>query len=411
MDALKVSVMILTFNQEKFIAQALDSVLEQQVNFPYEIVVSDDASTDRTPGILADYQSRYPDKIRLLLKETNLGPYENFFQTFFACQGQYIAYLEGDDYWTSPEKLQKQGNFLDTHPDCTLCFHNAKSVSEENLWEPVIYCPETLQEISTIKDLFSSNFIPSVSVMYRRGTVQEVPDWMSKLGMSDWPLHLLHAQQGNLGYINEVMGVYRIHAKGIWSCLTEARKFNAISKMLETINIYFDYQYDAIINDSLANFGNQLLAAAQQPLQQDIDRLDRTLTYERSESANHIQHLQNELGNAQTGIAYYQNELSQLQAQFQQLQGVLAYTQSQFLQSHSQIQALQQSLQQQSAETQERINTLKERLQDKRRKLELKRTEIQDYQEQIAAIETSKFWKIRKSWFKVKRSLGIPVDE
>jgi glycosyltransferase involved in cell wall biosynthesis len=411
MDALKVSVMILTFNQEKFIAQALDSVLEQQVSFSYEIIVSDDASTDHTPAILADYQSRYPDRIRLLQKEFNLGPYKNFFQTFFDCQGQYIAYLEGDDYWTSPEKLQKQVSFLETHPDCTLCFHNAKSISEENLWEPVIYCPDTLKEISTIKELFLGNFIPSVSVMYRRGTVQEIPGWMSKLGMSDWPLHLLHAQQGNLGYINEVMGIYRIHAKGIWSCLSEARKFNAISKMLETINIYFDYQYETIINDSLANFSNQLIAAAQHPLQQDLDRLDRTLTYERSESQNHIQHLQNELGNAQTGLTHYQNELTHLQSQHSQLQGVLAYTQSQFLQTQAEIHSLQQLLHHHQATSQTRIEELKERLQEKRQRLKQKRTEIEDYQKQIAAMEASKFWKLRKGWFRVKRSLGIPIDE
>jgi glycosyltransferase involved in cell wall biosynthesis len=411
MDNPKVSVLTLTYNQKSYIVQALESVLEQFTDFDFEMIVCDDCSSDKTPEILKDYQHKYPDKIRLFLNEKNIGLYRNMVQAFFACTGQYIAILEGDDYWTSPHKLQKQVDFLDSNPGCTICFHNAKSISDQNLWEPVIFCPDSLKEISTLKDIILLNYIPTLSVMYRRGVIQEIPTWVSKLRMTDWPLHLLHAQQGDIGYIDEIMGVYRVHGQGIWSSLPQTGRIKEIIKMLETANIYFDYQYESIINESLANFNNQLIESAQHPLQQTLDRLDHTLAYERSESQNHIQHLQSELKNAQFGLAYYQNEFIRLQSQHSQLQGVLAYTQSQFLQTQSEVQSLQQSLLQQSSASQTRISDLKERLQKKRQQVQYKKIEIEAYQAQVTAMETSKFWKLRKGWFKLKRSLGLPIDE
>src|SRR3712207_1086613 len=103
--SMKVSVLMLAYNHEKFIAQALDSALMQQVNFDYEIVIGEDCSTDNTRDILIRYQKEYPHRIRLLLPEKNLGMHDNLIQTFKACRGDYIAFLEGDDYWTSPNKL------------------------------------------------------------------------------------------------------------------------------------------------------------------------------------------------------------------------------------------------------------------------------------------------------------------
>jgi peptidoglycan hydrolase CwlO-like protein len=120
---------------------------------------------------------------------------------------------------------------------------------------------------------------------------------------------------------------------------------------------------------------------------------------------------QSELAGSQSQLAQAQSELSQAHSQHSQLQSVLAHTQSQFLQTQSEIQSLQQSLQQQETNSQIRIKELQERLQEKRQRLEQKRTEIKDYQDQITAIETSKFWKTRKGWLKVKRSLGISTDE
>jgi glycosyltransferase involved in cell wall biosynthesis len=108
---MKVSVLMITYNHEKFIAQAIDSILMQQTDFEYEIVVGDDFSKDRTRAILDNYKKKHPSKIKLLFPDRNLGMHRNFIQTLNSCQGQYVALLEGDDYWTSPYKLQKQVDF------------------------------------------------------------------------------------------------------------------------------------------------------------------------------------------------------------------------------------------------------------------------------------------------------------
>ena len=126
---MKVSVLTITYNHEKYIAQAIESVLIQEVNFDYELVIGEDCSTDKTREIVIDYQRKYPHKIRLLLNEKNLGMHRNFAQTYHACRGQYIAVLEGDDFWTSPHKLQKQVDFLDNNPDFAICFHNMQVIN------------------------------------------------------------------------------------------------------------------------------------------------------------------------------------------------------------------------------------------------------------------------------------------
>ncbi|MEM6399437.1 MAG: glycosyltransferase family 2 protein, partial [Cyanobacteria bacterium P01_D01_bin.116] len=113
-----VSVSLVTFNHEKFIAQAIESVLLQEVDFSYEIIIGEDFSSDKTREIVIEYQKQYPDIIRLILPEENLGYYGQkiFVQTLQACRGKYIALLDGDDYWTTPNKLQQQVDFLDNHP-------------------------------------------------------------------------------------------------------------------------------------------------------------------------------------------------------------------------------------------------------------------------------------------------------
>ncbi|MBC7892171.1 MAG: glycosyltransferase, partial [Sphingobacteriaceae bacterium] len=122
----KVSIYCITYNHGPYIAQALGGFLAQQTNFPFEIVVGDDASLDDTQAVLRDYQARFPEKIRLLLHEKNRGAIHNFIDVYHACQGEYMATCEGDDYWTDPLKLQKQADFLDAHPDFSMVFHNAE---------------------------------------------------------------------------------------------------------------------------------------------------------------------------------------------------------------------------------------------------------------------------------------------
>ncbi len=214
---MKVSISMVTYNHEQFIAKAIDSVLMQKTDFDYEIVIGEDCSRDGTRSIVLDYQRRYPDKIRLLLNEKNIGMHKNGVQTVQACTGEYVAMLEGDDYWTSPCKLQKQVDFLDEHRDCVICFHNALLVHEDGSQQPYVYCPPDQNKFSTIEDLLiKGNFLPTCSKMYRRSLLDKIPEWVFSLKMGDWPIDVLISRHGNIGYINEIMGEYRIHHSGVW---------------------------------------------------------------------------------------------------------------------------------------------------------------------------------------------------
>ncbi len=255
---MKVSVKIITYNHEKFIAQAIDSILMQKVNFDYEIVIGEDCSTDNTRDIVIDYQKRYPDKIRLLLPEKNLGARKNSNQTLRACQGEYVAWLEGDDYWTSPHKLQKQVDFLDNHLECAMCFHATTIVYEDGGREPRNYRPPNLKKFFTLEDVLINNFIATGSVMFRGGLVVELPEEFSKLKMGDWPRHVLTAQYGKIGYIDEIMGVYRYHKGGVWtrgggwSIDDYIRMKTASLEFYEVINKYLGYKYNDILSRKIS---------------------------------------------------------------------------------------------------------------------------------------------------------------
>jgi glycosyltransferase involved in cell wall biosynthesis len=144
----KVSVQVLTYNHAEFVAQALDSVLSQKASFEWEIVVGDDCSTDGTREILKSYARNHPERIRLLLHPQGLGPHEphlagnnNLLATYRASRGEYVALLDGDDYWTDDSKLEKQVRFLDARPSCSLCCHAVAveySGERGQHWDPMI---------------------------------------------------------------------------------------------------------------------------------------------------------------------------------------------------------------------------------------------------------------------------------
>src|SRR5262245_63387032 len=119
-----VSVIVVTYNHERYIVQALDTVLSQEAPFEFEVLLSEDCSTDRTREIVLHYSRLYPDRIRLFLSERNLNTNKVTLRALRAARGTYVALLDGDDYWTSREKLARQVQFLHSHPEYALCFNN-----------------------------------------------------------------------------------------------------------------------------------------------------------------------------------------------------------------------------------------------------------------------------------------------
>jgi glycosyltransferase involved in cell wall biosynthesis len=221
---MKVSVCITTYNHRPFIAQALDGVLSQQADFDFEVLLGEDDSSDGTREIALDYAARYPDRIRLFLHDRKDVLYidgrptgrRNFVYNIEQARGEYVALLDGDDYWTDSRKLQKQADFLDRHPETVICFHAAQGMNQVDPARDYVLRPPGRQPFYNLRDLVRENLVPSCSAMFRRGLFGAFPDWFYRTSSGDWPLHVLNAMHGNLGYIDEVMAVYRIHLGGVW---------------------------------------------------------------------------------------------------------------------------------------------------------------------------------------------------
>ena len=220
MDPL-VSICVLAFNHEHYLRQALDSFLSQKTDFPYEIVIHDDASTDSTAEIIREYEQRYPEIFRPLYQKEN--QYSKGIHNISAAfnspraREKYIAFCEGDDYWISDGKLQTQVDYMEGHPECALCVHGADSVTEqgESLAEIRPYQESRVvpaEEVVTERICY-----PSASMLFRTCLVKELPDYYLKAPVGDIPLHLHLATKGTVYYLDERLCAYRQGAQFSWN--------------------------------------------------------------------------------------------------------------------------------------------------------------------------------------------------
>ena len=204
------SVCIRTYNQERFVANALDGVLMQKTSFPFEIIVSDDFSTDETRDILLKYQREYPDRIRLILGEKNVGGPSNLRRVIEASTAKYVTCLDGDDYYTDRYKLQKQVKFLDENERYAACFHNVMNLNDKT-GARSLFLPLDFPEEVDAKDVISKKwFLPIHSVVMRRDFIA-FPEWYEEVMNDDYVVDLSVAMHGPFYYMGDVMAVYRHH--------------------------------------------------------------------------------------------------------------------------------------------------------------------------------------------------------
>jgi glycosyltransferase involved in cell wall biosynthesis len=259
----KVSVAMVTYRQEKFIEQAVGSVMLQETIFPFELVIGEDCSPDRTREIVLRLQSKYPDRIRLLLPEKNVGMMANFIQTLKACDGQYVALLEGDDYWTDPHKLQKQVDLLEAHPEYSGCFALTRVVSgDDSAGQFYIPARHTSVVAYTTEDLLQKNPIATASVMCRNVMRQVNFAPLLPLKMIDWPLHVFVSLGGPIGYIPEEMACYRQHDGGIWTSADLIQKLEANIQMFDALRCILPKKHHRAISASTIK-AYQLIAIEQ----------------------------------------------------------------------------------------------------------------------------------------------------
>jgi glycosyltransferase involved in cell wall biosynthesis len=212
---------MVTYNQVRFIGQAVRSVLAQRTPFPVELVIGDDGSTDGTTDLLRTLAAEHPGTIRLLTRDRNLGFARNSLDVIAHCHGEYLACLDGDDYWTTTDGLARQVAYLETHPDCVLCFGRADYLIDatgEIL--PGAVGPTQHQPSYDLDDLLAQgNFVTTNSVLLRRPQLDQEALARHSLALLcvDFVKHLLLAQRGRLGYLDEVFYVYRGHPGGVFN--------------------------------------------------------------------------------------------------------------------------------------------------------------------------------------------------
>jgi glycosyltransferase involved in cell wall biosynthesis len=217
-----VSVLMLTYNHEKFIAQAIESVLTQRANFKYELVIGEDCSADSTRDIIIDYKERHSEIIKIVLQDKNKGGHNNFRSAYALCKGEYIASLDGDDFWTDPFKLQKQVDFLENNNEYVICHHDAMIVNERNELITNSQLPDSSKRDLTADELIRCNLILTLTVCFRR-VIHLLPEEFFRVYNADTFLFSMLGNYGKAKYLGDIIraDTYREHPGGVWSLLDE----------------------------------------------------------------------------------------------------------------------------------------------------------------------------------------------
>ncbi len=208
---MKLSVAVVTFQEVDYVRQAVLSALRQNTTFPFEVVVGDDASTDGTRAVLEELRRDWPDRLRLVLAERNYGDYglTNFLHVLTGCRGEYIALLDGDDYWTAADKLQQQVDFFAAHPECAVVGHTVEHRRDDGFREVSRHRDGT--GVYDVGALLIDNFAHKISCVHRADNIAQLPEWFrtTRVASADWVFNVLGGRFGKIGFIDEVMGIHR----------------------------------------------------------------------------------------------------------------------------------------------------------------------------------------------------------
>ena len=245
----KVSVAVITYNQEKYIAECLDGIFAQQGDFAVEVIISDDCSSDTTMSIIQDYAARFGGSrfdVKVLSSEQNIGMTKNLQRTLAACTGDYIALCEGDDTWTDPEKLQKQVAFLRLHPDCSFCFHDFYMYFQEKDEISLFELQERLDaEVLGTRDLILNNVIGNFSCcMYDARLMEKVRPEIFDIYIADWMFNINYSRFGNIGHMTETLSMYRKHSEGLWTGKLLDSRGVRLHGLIEEYNKFLNYDFD-----------------------------------------------------------------------------------------------------------------------------------------------------------------------
>lgn len=256
-----VSIGCITYNHEDYIAKAIESFLMQKTSFEFEIIIHDDASTDRTPEIIEEYAKKYPNIIRTIYQRENqyskgicVGKFP-----MEEARGKYYAICEGDDFWTSPYKLEKQISYMEEHPDCSLCVHPSFKVHENGKLMRNTFRPFSNNRTVSIEEILKKWLFPTNSIICKRELLGELPNFYYDYPSRDFSLVVYLALKGKVYYIDEIMSAYRVFSKNSITSRVfkernlEKRKIfeNVFVKLLNDINNYTGHKYSKVIEEAI----------------------------------------------------------------------------------------------------------------------------------------------------------------
>lgn len=253
-----ISIAISTYNHRKFLEKAIDSALGQKTVYPFGIVLLDDASTDGTTVIVESYARQYPEKISAIVHATNRGAVASGLELLGRVTGDYVAMLEGDDYWTHVDKLQIQVDFLEANPDFVLCGHGCLVRNE---WTGTEFVKDGPGMDLTLTTRHLIDFhIPTASLVFRNRLITQWPESLLAAGFADRPLAIMLSQLGQVRYLAQPMSVHRLHPGGVWSgnyildptkpvLETTPQGYQKLVVYLNALRAYLNHEHDGRIQE------------------------------------------------------------------------------------------------------------------------------------------------------------------
>lgn len=262
----------MAYNHEPYIGDAIEGFLKQKTNFDFEILIGEDCSTDNTRKIVEEYAEKFPDKIKMITSEKNVGWKENDRRLLENSKGKYIAVCEGDDYWIDPYKLQKQLDYMESHPECTLCFHASQIVDSNGRLQKGKFRPYLKNTISKTEDIIEGGgeFCPTASLFFSKDLLDKIPDFVLNAHVGDYPLQMWLSSIGYAYYLDDFMSIYRMGAAGSWTVQQNSGN-DRVKKIVDTkmadidllnkFNEYSNFKYEKSIEKTIMKREFEILLA------------------------------------------------------------------------------------------------------------------------------------------------------
>lgn len=242
---MKINVILITYNHAAYIRQALESILMQKTEHEVEIIVADDCSPDNTVDIIREYENKTSFRFSYLPKDKNIGYNKNYQQAFAACTGDYVAIMEGDDYWVKTNHLQNHIDHLTKQSAASMSYNrHIRLFEDQNREEIFEWTDNKYYQIVTTEELALGNRIGNLSCcMFRGDLIRNLDPKLFDMDIADWMLGMYMGQFGPILYLKEVTSAYRIHDNGQWSKMNEEEQCKKVMEFINEYDKYFNYKF------------------------------------------------------------------------------------------------------------------------------------------------------------------------